>query len=56
MEYLCVIVDCETKKTLAEYEISANQEPMARWKAKKLFRETNPAVNVDWEVDALKLD
>lgn len=56
MEYLCVVVDSKTNKTLAEYEISANNEPFAHWKATKLFRETHPGVDIDWSVDVLKLD
>jgi len=56
MEYLCVVVDSETNKTLAEYEIQANNEPFARWKADKLFRTNNPGTTLDWIVDALKLD
>ncbi len=56
MEYLCVVIDSKTNKTLAEYQISANQEPYARWKAAKLFREANPNVNVEWTIDTLKLD
>lgn len=56
MEYLCVVVDSDTKKTLAEYELSVNNEPFAFWKAAKMFRETNPNINISWEIDALKLD
>lgn len=56
MEFLCVVVDSKTNQTLAEYEIAANNEPFARWKADKLFRESNRGVNVEWTVDALLLE
>lgn len=56
MEYLCVVVDNKTNKTLAEYEVQANNEPFARWKATQLFRDTSPAFDLDWVVDVLKLD
>ena len=56
MEFLCVIVDAKTNKTLAEYEIEANNEPFSRWKAAKLFRETHPKIELDWHVDSLVID
>ncbi len=56
MEFLCVVIDSDSRKTLAEYELSANNEPFAHWKAAKMFRETNPSSEVSWEIDALKLD
>jgi hypothetical protein len=56
MEYLCVVIDNSTNKTLAEYEIEASNEPFACWKADRLFRTNNPNLVVDWTVDSLKLE
>lgn len=58
MEFLCVIVCAQTNKSLAEYEVEANNEPFATWKAAQLFSAKRPDLEreTDWTVDTLRLD
>jgi hypothetical protein len=56
MNFLVVIVETSTGKTLSEYELAANNEPFARWKAAKNFREEQPDIDTDWEADCLRMD
>jgi hypothetical protein len=50
------VVDSDTNKTLAEYELTVNNEPFARWKADKLFRQEHPTVDANWSVDSMVLE
>lgn len=56
MKYLCVVIDRNTKETLDEYEVVANNEYYARHRAADMFRESNPNIDIDWAVDSMELE
>jgi hypothetical protein len=56
MKFLCIVIDQASKKELIDFNIEANNEYFARWKAGKMFKELEPDLDIDWYVDSLKLD
>lgn len=56
MNYLCVVVDKASGKELIDFNIKANNEPFARWKAGQMYKELEPNAEHEWYVDSLLME
>jgi hypothetical protein len=52
IKFLCVVIDRETKKTLAEYEVESSETSFAQHCAADLFEKFHPEVQKNsWYVE-----
>ncbi len=56
MKFMCVVIDRETKKTLADYEVESSETYYARHCAADLFEKFHPNVpRNSWYVDSIEV-